>query len=96
MHHQCANFLSRRYDLIVIPKLPAGSLCVKATRRLTTKTARSFMNAGHCKFFDSLKLKCSERGVKFLHVKEDTSQTCPYCSCLNKCNETYKCKKCDY
>lgn len=97
MHFQCANFLSKQYDLVMMPKLEAGKLCIKKNRRLTTKTARSFLNAGHCKFFDILKDKCWQNGTRFLQVREEyTSQTCPCCGCLNKCNEIYKCKSCHF
>ena len=97
LHYQCANFISKRYDLIMMPKLEAGKLCMKKNRRLTTKTARSFLNAGHGKFFDILKDKCWQNGSHFLHSREEyTSQTCPNCGCLNKCNETYQCKKCHF
>jgi putative transposase len=95
MRNQSANFIAKRYDLVLMPKLESGKLCIKASRRLKTKTARALLNAGHSKFFDSLKSKCWEYGSTFLHVKEDyTSQTCPECGSLNKCNEIYKCKKC--
>jgi putative transposase len=94
---QSANFISKKYDLIMIPKLESGKLCIKADRKLKTKTARSLLNAGHCKFFDILKDKCWENGSKFLHVREEyTSQTCPKCGELNKCNEVYKCKNCHF
>jgi transposase len=97
MRNQCASFLSKRYDLILIPRLDVSKLVIKANRRLRTKTVRQMLCAGHCEFFDFLKEKCWEHGSKFLHVREEyTSQTCPNCGCLNKCNELYKCKKCDY
>ena len=55
------------------------------------------LQAGHSKFFDTLKDKCWENGSHFLHVKEDyTSQTCPCCGTLNKCNEFFKCKNCSF
>lgn len=95
LRDQCASFISKRYDLVMLPKLEAGKLCIKANRKLTVKTVRSFLNAGHCKFFDTLKEKCWENGSKFLHVREEyTSQTCPCCGNLNKCNEVFKCKNC--
>ena len=95
MRFKCANFLASKYDLVMLPKLDSGNLCIKAQRRLTTKTTRCLMNACHGMFFDTLKDKCWEHGTKFLHVREEyTSQTCPQCGCLNKCDEVYKCKDC--
>lgn len=106
LHYQTANLLSKKYDLLLMPKLDTKKLSEKYSirnnkkfysRRLKTKTVREMMNAGHCKFFDRLKDKAWEHGCKFLEVKEHyTSQTCPYCGTLNKCNETYKCKNCKF
>jgi putative transposase len=97
MRYKCANFLASNYDLVMMPKLDTGKLCIKANRRLTTKTARCLLNAGHAMFFKTLKDKCWEHGTKFLHVREEyTSQTCPQCGCLNKCNEVYRCKECSF
>ena len=97
MRFKCANFLASNYDLVMLPKLDSGNLCIKAQRRLTTKTTRCLMNACHGMFFDTLKDKCWEHGTKFLHVREEyTSQTCPQCGCLNKCDEVYKCKDCSF
>jgi len=97
MRDQCANFLSKRYDLVMMPKLDSGNLCIKDNRRLKTKTVRNLMNACHAKFFDTLKDKCWENGTKFLHVREEyTSQTCPCCGTLNKCDEVYKCAQCTF
>ena len=80
-----------------MPKLDTGKLSQKQTRRLRTKTVRAMLNAGHSTFFKCIKEKCWEHGSKFLHVKEDyTSQTCPCCGHLNKCNEVYKCKDCEF
>ena len=106
LHAQTANFIASKYDLVLMPKLESKNLCKKYTlrdnkkfysRRLKTKTARELMNAGHGSFFNRLKYKCWEHGTKFLHVKEHyTSQTCPCCGKLNKCNETYKCRNCKF
>ena len=93
LKYKCANFIAKEYDLVMIPKLKIEGKC----RKLTNKTVRSLANAGHCGFFDILKGKCWEHGKHFLHVREEyTSQTCPCCGQLNKCNEIYKCKTCDY
>ena len=97
MRYKCANFLATNYDLVMLPKLESGKLCIKGQRRLTTKTARSLMDACHGMFFKTLKDKCWEHGTKFMHVREEfTSKTCPQCGCLNKCDEVYKCKDCSF
>jgi putative transposase len=81
----------------MMPKLETKKLVIKAERKLTTKTVRSLLNAGHSEFYNILKDKCWESGVRFLECREDyTSQTCPDCGSLNKCNETYHCKQCGF
>lgn len=97
MHDQTASFIAKRYDLVLMAKLETGRLSMKKSRRLKTKTVREMMNAGHCRFFERLKDKCWEHGSKFMHVREEyTSQTCPCCGKLSKCNEVYKCKGCGF
>jgi putative transposase len=97
LRNQVANFLSKRYDLILLPKLDVKNLTKKKHRKLKTKTSRMLLNARHSSFFNHLKDKCFEHGTKFLHVREEyTSQTCPCCGQLSKCNELYKCKYCGF
>jgi putative transposase len=94
---QIANDLVRNVDAVLLPKLSVKDLVVKATRKLTTKTARSLLAAGHGMFFERVQYKCAERGVWFLQVTEQyTSQTCPECGALNKCDEIYKCRQCGF
>ena len=97
MHDQTACFIAKRYDLVLMAKLDTGRLGKKVSRRLRTKTVREMMNAGHARFFERLKDKCWEHGSKFMNVGEAyTSQTCPCCGKLHKCNELYKCKSCGF
>lgn len=97
LRFQVANFISKRYDLFMMPKLEVGKMSEKATRKLKSKAVRALLHLGHSEFFNTLKDKCWENGSYFLHVREEyTSQTCPCCGHLNKCNETYKCKKCTF
>lgn len=97
MRNQCANFLSKRYDLVLMPHLDTKKLTMKTSRRLRTKTARAMLSAGHGGFFKFLKEKCWENGAQFMEVREDyTSQTCPCCGALSKCGEVYNCKNCGF
>ena len=97
MRNKVANIITKEYDLILMPKLDIKSLSAKTTRRLKTKTVRMLLNARHAEFFKHLKNKALEQGVKFLQVREEyTSQTCPCCGCLNKCDELYKCRNCEF
>ena len=97
MRFQVANDIVKHHDLVMMPKLDSGKLTIKKTRKLTTKVSRTLLMAGHCEFFDLLKRKCFERGKIFLHVSEHyTSQTCPCCGKLSKCNETFHCRACEF
>jgi IS605 OrfB family transposase len=97
LHHQVANELTKNHDCILLPKLDTQALAFKQTRKLKTKVVRQMMNAGHAKFFDRLKHKCLERGVTFMEVSEQyTSKTCPCCGHLNRCDEYYRCRDCEF
>ena len=97
MMYQVANSIVKSSDLVLMPKLSTKDLVIKCKRRLTTKTVKQLLSACHGKFFDHLRYKCNDRGKHFLQVSEHyTSQTCPYCGELNKCNEVYKCKSCNF
>ncbi len=97
LRFQSANFIIKTYDLVMLPKLDVNKLVIKGSRRLTTKTARALLNACHCSFFDTVRAKCWEHGVHFLHVREEyTSKTCPHCGALNDCDEVYRCQGCGF
>ena len=103
---QAANFITKKYDLVLMPKLETKKLSEKATRRLKTKTEKrqlkiclfSMLSLGHSELFRHVKEKSCERGVKFLHVEESyTSQTCPGCGHRHKTSsETYTCTECAF
>lgn len=94
---QTANFLARRYDILLVPKLDTKAMTISAGRRLTTKVARQMLTLSHSMIFSRLKEKCAEYGTTFLLVKEHyTSQTCLWCGSLNKCGETYRCSRCSF
>ena len=94
---QTANFLARRYDILLVPKLDTKAMTISAGRRLTTKVARQMLTLSHSMLFSRLKEKCAEYNSTFLLVKEHyTSQTCLWCGCLNKCGETYRCNRCSF
>ena len=97
LKYKIANCLAKRYDMVMMPKLDTTNLVMKRTRKLKTKTIRQLQNAGHSDFYNILKDKCWEQGTQFLHCREEyTSQTCPSCGHLNKCNEIYRCVECGF
>ena len=97
LRNQCAHFLAKRYDMVLLPKLDVKGLSGLEKRKLKTKTVRAMLQAGHGAFFQAVKSKCEELGCGFMEVPEAyTSQTCPCCGKLNKCGEVYACKECKY
>lgn len=94
---QTANFLARRYDILLVPKLGTKDMTLCAGRKLKTKVVRQMLTLGHSSIFSRLREKCAEYGTQFLEVKEHyTSQTCVRCGHLNKCGETFKCSQCHH
>jgi putative transposase len=76
MHWQVANFLTKSFDVILIPHLETGRLAVRAKRKLTTKTARHMLTLGHYRFLQRLKQKAQERGKLVIECSEAyTSKT---------------------
>jgi len=94
---QVANFMARRYDIVLLPKLDTNALSIRPSRKLTTKVVRQMLSLGHSRLFEHIQEKVQEHGGTCLTVKEHyTSQTCVNCGQLNKCDETYRCSKCGF
>ena len=95
---QVSNFLARRYDILLVPKLKTAEMSLRTGRRLKTKVVRQMMTLGHSVLNKRIREKCLEYGSTFMEVKEHyTSQTCPVCGTLKKTSsETYCCDKCGF
>jgi putative transposase len=86
LHNQVNNFVAKKSSLILYPKLDAKKLTRQDTRQLTTKTARSLLNLGHCTALEKLQIKCLEHGSLLLIPSEAyTTQTCSCCGKRNLC-----------
>jgi putative transposase len=96
--HQVSNFITKKYDIILMPKLGVTSMSLKNNRTLTTKTVRNMMSMCHCELFDEIERKSFQRGKTFLKVFEQlTSQTCPNCGHTHKSSsETKICPSCSF
>jgi putative transposase len=94
--HKAGSFITDNYSTVLLPKLDTQQIAALNT---TNKyLARELNNTRHMSFFNHMKYKCLEKGVKFLHVEEHyTSQTCHECGHLHKTDqETRSCPKCGY
>lgn len=94
--HKASAFITDNYSTVLMPKLDTQQIAALNT---TNKyLARELNNTRHMSFFNHMKYKCLEKGVKFLHVAEHyTSQTCHECGHLHKTDqETRSCPRCGY
>lgn len=97
MINKTSNFISKEYDIIIVPKLEKEHILMND--RLKTKAARSIGMVPNNKIVDKIKQKALERNKKIIIPKEYyTTQTCTKCGKIQdiKENEIYKCKKCKF
>ena len=100
LHYQCANFLTTRYQAIIIPAFGSKKMSSKMDRRLTTKTVRSMLGLGHYAFRQRLLEVAERRGVRVAVTTEEyTSMTCSCCGELHRTlgsSKTFTCPSCGY
>ena len=98
-HCQVANYLVKRYDVILLPHFDSKAMASRARRKLTTRTVRSMMGLGHGVFRQRLSDAASRRGVTVTECTEEyTSKTCSRCGWIHPTlggAKTFKCKACD-
>ena len=70
MHYQAANFLTSKYDNIILPVFGSKGMSSKLDRRLRTKTVRSMLGLGHYAFRMRLKEVAERRGAKTFKCQE--------------------------
>ena len=92
-HHKTANWLTRRYEAVVIGKLPKG--IISRNRSLHPTVKRAYNALGHFQFRCCLRDKCQARGVVYLEVNESyTSKSCTLCGHINEklgSSEIFRC-----
>jgi IS605 OrfB family transposase len=98
LHWKISNFLTTRYDHILLPDFRTSQMVVKG--KPLGKMTRRLMNMfSFYKFKTKLTYKCNSREKKIYTVDESyTSKTCGRCGTLNdiKSSETYICYSCNY
>lgn len=76
LHWQAAGWLTRHYDVIVVPDGDFSSAVIKAERNIRSKTARMLMSFGFAKFRERLKHAALLKGKRVVVVDEAyTSKT---------------------
>jgi putative transposase len=96
--NQVSNLITKKYDIILMPKLDVLAMTNRYNRHLKNKSVRSLLSMCHCELFNEIKRKSFERGKIFLEVFEHyTSQTCPNCGhAFKSSSEVKRCTKCSF
>lgn len=98
VHKQLAKFLSKNFDLILIPKFETSNMVKKASRKIGSKSARMMTNWAHYRFRERLLFKCRESTCKIAIVDEAwTSKTCSSCGIINSSlgsSKNFVCSEC--
>ena len=98
-HYDSANFLLRKFDLIIEPKLGVSELVQKKTRVISSASVRKMLTWSHFKFRERLKSASARYAGR--HVVESTepgtSKTCTNCGFWKADlggDKTYICNRC--
>ena len=99
VHRKSVNLLCCKCDVIFLPKFETSTMCNRAGRRISKKTARAMMTWSHFRFKELLKSKALERdGSIVVDVTEAyTSKTCSCCGIINTklgSSKVFKCRNC--
>ena len=99
-HYDAANFLLRRYDVLILPKLSTGQMVQKDSRVFGSKVARSMCTMSHGLF--SQRVESAASRYRGRHVITDsgepgTSKTCSNCGYFDTSlgdSKVYNCPRC--
>jgi putative transposase len=76
VHHQVANWLTKEFDVILLPTFETSKMSSRAGRKLSSKTVRAMLTWCHYRFQQFLLHKAKERNKTVLLVNESyTSKT---------------------
>ena len=76
LHHQAARWLVDNFDIILLPAFETSDMVQRGARKLRSKSARSLLTYGHCRFQQFLAWKAWQSGKDVILVNEAyTSKT---------------------
>ena len=76
IHHQAANWLTKNFQVILLPTFETSQMASRSGRKLRSKTVRAMLTWCHYQFQQFLLHKAQERGKTVLLVTEEyTSKT---------------------
>lgn len=99
-HHQVASWLSKNYQIILLPTFETSEMTRKKKRKIKSKTARQMLTWSHYRFKQVLKNQAELSGCQIMDVTEEfTSKTCTKCGHIHSKlggNKVFKCPECGY
>ena len=99
-HKQAANWLSKNYQIILLPKFETSQMTNKTKRKINTKTARNMLTWAHYRFKQILKNKAELSGCQVIETTEEfTSKTCTKCGHVHTKlggSKVFKCPHCGH
>lgn len=99
-HHQAANWLSKNYQIVLLPSFETSQMTKKKKRKIIGKTARQMLSWSHYRFKQVLKNKAELSGCQIIDVTEEfTSKTCTSCGHVHSKlggSKMFKCPQCGH
>ena len=98
-HYDAANFLLRKADIIIVPKLGVSELVPRSHRVIASQTARNMLTWSHYRFRQRLKSACCRYEGRYIieSTEPGTSKTCGNCGWWNAglgTSKIFRCLKC--
>jgi putative transposase len=76
LHKRAADFLTKNYDVILLPTFETSNMVAKSNRRISSRTVRQMLSLGHYRFKQFLSWIAYKRGKKVVLCSEAyTSKT---------------------
>ena len=97
MQNKAVNYLTGKYDIIILPYFPVSNLVEQDNRRIGNKTVRSLLSWRHYSFRCKMKDKVEMRSNTLIMTGEAyTSKTCGNCGHIKDIgsNMIYNCLNC--
>lgn len=99
-HKKTASYLTKNYQVILLPKFETSEMTNRSKRKIRSKTARQMLTWAHYRFKQVLKNKAELSGCHVLDVTEEfTSKTCTKCGHIHTKlggSKVFSCPVCDH
>lgn len=99
-HKKTASYLTKNYQVILLPKFETSEMTNRSKRKIRSKTARQMLTWAHYRFKQVLKNKAELSGCHVLDVTEEfTSKTCTKCGHIHTKlggSKVFRCPVCDH